>query len=151
MRDAKLYVCERCGKEFLAGKRAAYCPTCRKERSREKARERKLEKAAASGRQVYTKTCEVCGKEYRTTAECSWVCSRDCLLSSPKKARKSSKPKGGGLIEGYAEAKRNGYPGSYGDYQTAWYAQQAQSGLYNSAYRASGYTSLGEELRSGEL
>lgn len=56
---------EDCGREFLGGPRAWYCPECRLERRRRQSREGKRRKRAGEVRELGSEdVCEICGGPY---------------------------------------------------------------------------------------
>lgn len=58
-------VCKQCGKTFLGGMRASYCPDCRAERRRESdSRSRERKRVGATRHIGSTDICVDCGKEY---------------------------------------------------------------------------------------
>lgn len=58
-------ICRQCGKSFLGGPRAWYCPQCREERARKANAEHKQRKKAGNSRIIGEKyRCIDCGAEY---------------------------------------------------------------------------------------
>ena len=55
--------CRQCGREFLGGPRAWYCPECRQERRRQQAKKFKAKRQADRSLGSIDR-CVVCGKEY---------------------------------------------------------------------------------------
>lgn len=79
--------CSTCGKTFLGGPRARYCPDCRLERRREQDRR---QKAQGSTRKLGSiQVCERCGAEYTLTNGRQRYCP-DC---APDATRESVAPK----------------------------------------------------------
>ena len=57
--------CQMCGKEFLGGPRAMFCPACRRERQRWQNRENKLRKKQGQVRALgSTDICALCSQPY---------------------------------------------------------------------------------------
>ncbi len=76
-------ICSTCGKTFLGGPRARYCPDCRLERRREQDRR---QKAQGSTRKLGSiQVCERCGAEYTMTNGRQRYCP-DCAQEAVREA-----------------------------------------------------------------
>lgn len=70
-------MCRMCGKEFLGGPRAFYCPDCRIIRTKE-AQKRFRQGKTAKRKLGSVDKCELCGNEYIVTAGRQKYCSEKC-------------------------------------------------------------------------
>lgn len=74
-------ICQQCGREFIDGKRAKFCPECRKKRNLKYARAYRSRRAERYIRRIgETYTCIDCGAEYMLTSGLQ-VCCRQCERS----------------------------------------------------------------------
>lgn len=89
--------CRQCGKTFIGGPRAWYCPDCRLERKREELRRYRQRKAAGKSIKLGETIghCEVCGKEFIYTA----ANQKYCPECAPKAIAEIDRQQGRGWLK----------------------------------------------------